>query len=144
MAHHLMRRHLSPTTHAFRAHPSQPLEDVDYVTLLRQRLHLPSPAEQQTVAAGVAERGERPLTARFRFCEDCLEHGIVPQRIEVPAAGKSRRDEVTFGNGSPEIPEALFVLADIAEQPTFLKDRLRIELNVQATDAETREADEHV
>ena len=39
MAHHLMRRHPSPTPHAVRTHLSQPLEDFDGVTLFRQRLH---------------------------------------------------------------------------------------------------------
>ena len=109
MAHHLVRRHSTPTTRTLRSHRSQPLKDLGPVAASSECLHVAAlfnllvaiqPARRGSIqlarrggtslpeelfAAGFAERGQRPLAARFRFQQKRLEDGKAPQRVEGPA-----------------------------------------------------------
>ena len=141
----LMRRHPAPATDAVRPDDRlQPLKDVGPITVPGQRLHVashrvvcttgvsrpPPSSAEKALSARLAERLQRLLPARLRLRQQRLKRGLAAQRVEGAASGKRRRHEVALGHGALQVAEALFVLADVTEQPSLLEDRLRVVLNL--------------
>src|SRR6187399_3106235 len=85
---------------------------------------------EESFAARLAECGQRLPAARLRLHKKRLKRGIASHRVELPAAGKRRGHGVALGDGAPKLIKSPFVLADVAEEPSFLEDRLRVVLNL--------------
>src|SRR6185436_13401787 len=81
---------------------------------------------EQSLAAGVAERGERLFAAGLRVREQFPERGVAAQRVELRGLFQYRRDEVGLGYCALQVGQASLVLADVAQQPALLEDRLGI------------------
>ena len=145
MADHLVRRHPSPAAGAVRPHRSQPAKDLGLVARPGQRLHAPPsrrhrwtvtrPSSRSPPASrNAASACSRPASAS---ASSAWKRGIAPQRVELRAARERRRDEVALGDRAPELVEAPLVLADVAEQPALLEDRLRVVHDLQRAERRT-------
>src|SRR5882672_5250839 len=119
---------MRPQRRALSGRTSRSRRRISVVSPGRARVFMaPGPSvTQKPLAPGLAERGQRPIAARFRHRHDLLEAGIAAQRVEGPASRQRRDDEVALGDGAPQALEPPFVLADVAELPALLEDGLRV------------------
>ena len=97
----------------------------------QRRRHGRHSRADQPLSTGLAERGKRPLAARFRFFQQRAESGIIPQRVELRTACERWGREVTLRDRALKMAESGHVVADVAEQPSFLEDRLWISVDLQ-------------
>src|SRR6185295_12696305 len=81
-----------------------------------------SSAGEENVAAGFTECIERPLPSRFRVSEQSPKRGPIANRVELGPDLQCRRCEIAARDAAPQILESARIVADVTEEPAFLKD----------------------
>src|SRR5439155_26514371 len=84
---------------------------------------LRSSAGEDQIAASLSKRGQCPLPSCFGVGDKRAECRDVAKRVELRPDAQRRRREIAYRHRPLQVRETAHGLADVAEEPSFLKDR---------------------